>query len=93
MIKKVERNYLEINSLEDLRESKSPLNLFSIKISNPSDFQLNKLKLIHLEMAVRGFLFAQRGYLTLNIAMNQDDLKKFLVAFENVLKEHKDILA
>lgn len=65
-------------------------------ISKPpiySDFQLNKLKLIHLEMAIRGFLFAQRGYLTLNIAMNQDDLKKFLVAFENVLKEHKDILA
>ena len=42
MIKKVERNYLEINSLEDLRESKSPLDLFSIKIANPSDFQLNK---------------------------------------------------
>jgi ribosomal protein S18 acetylase RimI-like enzyme len=42
VIKKVERNYLEINSLEDLRESKSPLDLFSIKIANPSDFQLNK---------------------------------------------------
>ena len=42
MIKKVERNYLEINSLEDLRESKSPLELFSIKTANPSDFQLNK---------------------------------------------------
>ena len=42
MIKKVERNYLEINSLEDLRESKSPLDLFSIKIANPSNFQLNK---------------------------------------------------
>ena len=42
MIKKVERNYLEINSLEDLRESKSPLDLFSIKIANPTDFQLNK---------------------------------------------------
>ena len=42
MIKKVERNYLEINSLEDLRESKSPLDFFSIKIANPSDFQLNK---------------------------------------------------
>jgi len=42
VIKKVERNYLEINSLEDLRESKSPLDLFSIKIANPSNFQLNK---------------------------------------------------
>jgi len=42
VIKKVERNYLEINSLEDLREPKSPLDLFSIKIANPSDFQLNK---------------------------------------------------
>ena len=42
MNKKIERNYLEINSLEDLRESKSPLDLFSIKIANPSNFQLNK---------------------------------------------------
>ena len=42
MIKKVERSYLEINSLENLRESKSPLDSFSIKIANPSDFQLNK---------------------------------------------------
>ena len=48
MIKKVERNYLEINSLKDLKESKSPLNLFSIKISNPSDFQLNKFFYKHI---------------------------------------------
>ena len=48
MIKKVERNYLEINSLEDLRESKSPLDFFSIKIANPSDFQLNKFFYKHI---------------------------------------------
>jgi len=58
-----------------------------------SDFELNKLKLIHLEMSLKGFLFAQRGYLTLNVAMGQEDLNKFLKAFESVLKEHKDILA
>ena len=65
-------------------------------ISTPpkySDFELNKLKLIHLEMSLKGFLFAQRGYLTLNVAMVQEDLNKFLEAFESVLKEHKDILA
>mgnify|MGYP001234796189 FL=1 len=44
-------------------------------------------------MSLKGFLFAQRGYLTLNIAMGQEDLNKFLEAFESVLKEHKDILA
>ncbi len=39
---KVERNYLEINSLQDLKESKfSPENC-SISVSNPTDFQINK---------------------------------------------------
>ena len=42
MIKKVERNYLEINSLGELNESKSFLPDFSIQLLDPNDFQLNK---------------------------------------------------
>ena len=42
MIKEVERNFLEIKFLEELKESKSPSNSYSIKIVNPKDFQLNK---------------------------------------------------
>ena len=42
MIKKIERNYLEINSLEDLKEPKDQMKSLSINLVNPSDFQLNK---------------------------------------------------
>ena len=42
MNKKVDRNYLEIQSLGDLVESKSPSDEFIIELINPSNFQLNK---------------------------------------------------
>ena len=42
MNKKVERNYLEINSLKDLKESINHLNQYSIELVDPADFQLNK---------------------------------------------------
>ena len=42
MNKKVERNYLEINSLKDLKESTNSLNQYSIELVDPADFQLNK---------------------------------------------------
>ena len=42
MSTKVERNYLEINSLKDLKKSKfSPDNCY-IELSDPADFQINK---------------------------------------------------
>tara|TARA_B100000902_G_scaffold280839_1_gene266679 strand:+ start:441 stop:944 length:504 start_codon:yes stop_codon:yes gene_type:complete len=40
--KKIHRNYLEIHSIEDLIESKKPLDQFSIDQIYPSNFQLNK---------------------------------------------------
>ena len=42
MNKKVDRNYLEINSLNDLIESKIPSDEFIIKSIDPANFQLNK---------------------------------------------------
>ena len=42
MNKKVDRNYLEIQSLDDLVESKSPSDGFLVKLINPPNFQLNK---------------------------------------------------
>ncbi len=42
MIKKIERCYLEISSLDDLNESKSPSPSFHIKKVKPKNFQLNK---------------------------------------------------
>ena len=42
MNKKVQRNYLEINFLEDLKENSEFLENYSINLVDPVDFQLNK---------------------------------------------------
>ena len=42
MNKKVDRNYLEICSLDDLIKSKSPSDEFIVKLIDPANFQLNK---------------------------------------------------
>ena len=42
MNKKIERNYLEINSLEDLNEPKIFLRGYSVQQVNPEDFNLNR---------------------------------------------------
>ena len=42
MNKKIDRNYLEIYSLDDLVESNSPSNEFKVELINPPNFQLNK---------------------------------------------------
>jgi len=39
---KVKRNYLEINSLKDLKEVKEISKNYSLKLLNPDNFQLNK---------------------------------------------------
>ncbi len=42
MNKKVERNYLEINFLEDLKKTSNFSEKYSVSLVNPVDFQLNK---------------------------------------------------
>ena len=42
MIKKVDRNYLEIKSLNELVESEKPSNDLILELINPPNFQLNK---------------------------------------------------
>ncbi len=42
MSKKVERNYLEINFLEDLKKTSNFSEKYSVSLVNPVDFQLNK---------------------------------------------------
>ena len=42
MNKEIERNYLEINSLDDLNETNILSEDYSIKLVEPKDFQLNK---------------------------------------------------
>ena len=42
MIEKVKRNYLEINSLQDLKEGNKPSEDYSLSLIDPINFQLNK---------------------------------------------------
>ena len=42
MNKKVKRNYLEITSLKDLRDTHYTSDEFKIQMADPVDFQLNK---------------------------------------------------
>ncbi|MDC3207975.1 GNAT family N-acetyltransferase, partial [Candidatus Pelagibacter sp.] len=42
MSKKVERNYLEINSMSELNETEINSQNFKIKLVKPADFQINK---------------------------------------------------
>ena len=42
MIAKVKRNYLEIKSLQDLKETRKPSVDYSLNLIDPTNFQLNK---------------------------------------------------
>ena len=42
MIQEVQRNYLEINSIEDLNEVNGPQEEYSLSLLEPQNFQLNK---------------------------------------------------
>ena len=42
MTQEVKRNYLEINSLKDLKEVPKPSSDYSVKLLDPVNFQLNK---------------------------------------------------
>ena len=42
MTSRVKRNYLEINSLQDLKETVKPSNDYYLNLVNPINFQLNK---------------------------------------------------
>jgi ribosomal protein S18 acetylase RimI-like enzyme len=42
VIEQIYRNYLEIKSLKELKETKKPSENYLIKLVNPKDFQLNK---------------------------------------------------
>ena len=42
MIEEVKRNYLEINSLQDLKEGNKPSEGYFLDLNDPINFQLNK---------------------------------------------------
>jgi glutamate-1-semialdehyde 2,1-aminomutase len=50
-------------------------------------------KLVHLEMHLRGFYLARRGFMSLSLPLTESDLNSFAEAFEAVVIEHGQVLA
>jgi glutamate-1-semialdehyde 2,1-aminomutase len=72
------------------------IHTLSHSLNFPADLvdpQPDKKTLIHLEMVLRGFVYAQRGYMTLSLAMTDQDLDDFASAFDEVLSLHSDLLS
>lgn len=64
-------------------------------ISTPADTDNEtpeKATLLHLEMMMRGFVYAQRGYMTLSLTMSDEDLDNLVTAFDEVLAIHAELL-
>lgn len=57
------------------------------------DDQPEKRKLLHLEMLELGYSFAQRGYMSLNLAMTEEDYDSLCQAFEAVVERHSEIFS
>lgn len=50
-------------------------------------------KLLHLEMNLRGFYFARRGFIALSLPLTQADHAAFVAAFQEFLEDYADVLA
>ncbi len=97
MIKKIERNYLEINTITELKESNDISQIYSIDLLDPYDFQINKFfyknvgkkhqwvdRLVWTEKQWIDYVSNKR--VRTYILKNKDDLAGY---FELIL--HKDI--
>jgi glutamate-1-semialdehyde 2,1-aminomutase len=51
-----------------------------------------KRKLLHLEMLLRGFYIARRGFMSLSLALRDEDYDAFVEAFGSTLEEHRSVL-
>jgi len=48
-------------------------------------------KLLYLELFMLGFAFAQRGYISLNLAVTDNDMSEFARAFADVIDIHGEL--
>jgi glutamate-1-semialdehyde 2,1-aminomutase len=65
-------------------------------ISKPADTAATRLearRLFHLELLKRGIYIAQRGYMTLSLAMTDEHLDRFCRAFDEILAARGDVLS
>ncbi len=64
-------------------------------IDNPGDAMMAPLparKLLHLELLLRGFYIARRGFMALCLPLTDTDLAAFREAFAAILTDNRDVL-
>ena len=63
-------------------------------IARPSDVDpaASKRALLHLEMLRAGYSLARRGFMTLSLALEDDDYDGFLGAFDNFSAEYAGLI-
>ncbi|MDH3695167.1 MAG: aspartate aminotransferase family protein [Gammaproteobacteria bacterium] len=70
------------------------IHFYGHPIRRPSDLHRvdHRLRvLFHLDMMHRGFYLAQRGFMSLSLALQNDDYTNFMNAFEETLSEYREL--
>lgn len=76
-----------VGSILGVHFTAAPVNCPGDVVNNPE-----KQQLVHLEMMLRGFTYAQRGYMSLSLPMTAADCTAFCEAFESVIVNHAGVL-
>ena len=85
MTKEVKRSYLEINSLKELQESIQPSKEYSLNLSEPIDFQLNKFFYKNIgqnHMWVDRLIWNENQWIDY---VSNKDVKTYILKYENDL--------
>ena len=85
MTKEVKRSYLEINSLYELKESNQPSKDYSLDLSEPNDFQLNKFFYKNIgenHMWVDRLIWTENQWIDY---VSNKDVKTYIFKFKNDL--------
>ena len=92
MTKEVKRSYLEINSLYELKESNQPSKDYSLDLSEPNDFQLNKFFYKNIgenHMWVDRLIWTENQWIDY---VSNKDVKTYIFKYKNDLAGYFELI-
>ena len=92
MTKEVKRSYLEINSLYELKESPQPSKHYSLDLSEPNDFQLNKFFYKNIgenHMWVDRLIWTENQWIDY---VSNKDVKTYIFKYKNDLAGYFELI-
>jgi len=90
--KEVKRSYLEINSLYELKESNQPSKDYSLDLSEPNDFQLNKFFYKNIgenHMWVDRLIWTENQWIDY---VSNKDVKTYIFKYKNDLAGYFELI-